>query len=482
MSLLVGSVEGDSVWMVSDAVITGGTIELRDRVYELKIVPSLDGMGLAGFAGDTAIGSKLIFEASDYPSGAEAVEILRRGTVDYPSVDFGYAFRDDSGPHLIRISGGEVQEVATLHLGIDAAFSQFQRIRHSIEIDPAPLAITKLLCAVRGHQTPPNGLPKAIGAMQRLFAERPERDVGGWAVPYVLTGEGARLCSYSYSVSDPILDRAAPGALIGHGTAEAGGFNLSVTELGSAEGLVVYWVQGRQGVVFRRSDCKFECHRFSGSPSAFKLAANQALNISIDLWFGDTPAGPIKRITIMHDQSGRPAIAVADHGNCFTFSALQTVDPFQSTAVLPLNGQLVNRTMNGQSMNTKLGVSLSDDAMSVQVRVGDSGADATEVSLSAQDLDKLMFNLSEVRSRMLEQVSREPCQPGTFEIGVIDPAWRTQRPSHPGLNGIELRLRHVGLGWVCFILPYHEARNLGTWLVENAPDTSQASANIQPPT
>ena len=63
----------------------------------------------------------------------------------------------------------------------------------------------------------PQGLSRAITSMIDLFATRGESDVGGWAVAYVLTPEGAKFCSYSYSVSDPVFDHLAPGSLIAHG-------------------------------------------------------------------------------------------------------------------------------------------------------------------------------------------------------------------------------------------------------------------------
>ena len=48
--------------------------------------------------------------------------------------------------------------------------------------------------------------------------------------------EGAFMCGYGYSVSDPIFDRIAPGSIVPHGTAEAGGYGLSVTELANEKG------------------------------------------------------------------------------------------------------------------------------------------------------------------------------------------------------------------------------------------------------
>src|SRR6266571_4959534 len=86
--------------------------------------------------------------------------------------------------------------------------------------------------------------------MLRLFAERSERAVGGWVTPYYLTREGAFLCGYGYAVSGPVLTRIGPGSTVPHGTAEAGDFELSLTELGVLRGVIVYWLQRPEGAMF----------------------------------------------------------------------------------------------------------------------------------------------------------------------------------------------------------------------------------------
>jgi hypothetical protein len=39
MTLVVAGLEGGSAWVVSDTLITGGAIELRDRQYQVKCTP-----------------------------------------------------------------------------------------------------------------------------------------------------------------------------------------------------------------------------------------------------------------------------------------------------------------------------------------------------------------------------------------------------------------------------------------------------------
>ncbi|MFZ0208232.1 MAG: hypothetical protein WAL59_19360, partial [Roseiarcus sp.] len=60
MTLLVAGIEGETVWMVADTAITGGTLGLRERQNQIKIVPCADGKALIGFAGDYFHGTRLV--------------------------------------------------------------------------------------------------------------------------------------------------------------------------------------------------------------------------------------------------------------------------------------------------------------------------------------------------------------------------------------------------------------------------------------
>jgi len=73
--------------------------------------------------------------------------------------------------------------VETLFLGVADAFEHFQRIRHDEDLDPTPEAVRTFVCGSRSRDAVPDGLIKAITSMLRLFAERAERDVGGWPIP-----------------------------------------------------------------------------------------------------------------------------------------------------------------------------------------------------------------------------------------------------------------------------------------------------------
>lgn len=204
MTLLVAGVDGNNIWMVADTTVTGGGVDVRDREYELKIVPSRDGRALLGFAGDLHFGSLFVEEVASMPAGQETLGFLLerhlqtlKGDSEY-SVDFAYGYLDDTGPHLYRLSKGKAQELATLNIGEKDAFEHFQRIRHDATIASAPDALTNYLISIRRGTTQalPERLSSAVKDMLRLFAERSERDVGGWPTPYLLTREAVFLCGY----------------------------------------------------------------------------------------------------------------------------------------------------------------------------------------------------------------------------------------------------------------------------------------------
>jgi hypothetical protein len=199
VTLLVAAVSDSNIWMISDTAITGGVISTRQRAYQIKIVSSLDGHALIGFAGDRHHGARLMEAAAIAPAGPNAVDILISGHREYPSVEFAYGYIDDRGPHLVRVSEGTTQEVPALYIGLPDAFEHFQRIRHDVDIDHAPEAVKAFVCGARGSEPVPEAVSTGITSMLRLFAERSERDVGGWAIPFFLTPEGAFLVPASHS-------------------------------------------------------------------------------------------------------------------------------------------------------------------------------------------------------------------------------------------------------------------------------------------
>jgi hypothetical protein len=96
------------------------------------------------------------------------------------------------------------------------------------------------------------------------------------------------------------------------------------------------------------------------------------------------------------------------------------------------------------------------------------GDSITTLNLDASTLDKLIYELSRARADLLEQTPVDGPISGQEMSVQIDPAWRTDKSPISNISGIFLRLRHLGYGWLGFILPHHEATALGKWLQENS--------------
>jgi hypothetical protein len=475
MTLLVAAIAETQVWMVSDTLITGGTIEVREREYQLKIIASADGRALIGFAGDAHNGARIIEEAARLPGGGSAVAFLLDNHRANPSIDFAYGYVDGKGPHLIRVSQGEAKEVLTLHIGVVDAFEHFQRIRHDAEAHPIPEALIIFFSGSRAADPVPAGLNVAITSMLRLFAERPERDVGGWPLGYHLTSTGAFICGYGYSASDPILTKIGPGSIVPHGTAEAGGFGLSVTELGHGAGVVVYWLQRSGGIVFRRTAAGYERVDFQGTPLVFKEQASAACGQRVEIMFGDQPASQLESLTVMRDENGRPSMVLARHGDAISFSVLNVGTAFRSRVRLNLKDSDRDR-VGGALTTDHATVSLSKDKSTAAIRLITNGQPSTQIELLASELDAILAVLGEARAVMRDTVPHDPPEVRSArELMVPDPIWRADPPIHQALNGIILRLRHPGFGWLTFLLPYQEAHNLGNWLLKAVRPTPSSS-------
>jgi hypothetical protein len=464
MTLIVAGISASTAWMVSDTLITGGDIPLRDRQYQIKCVPSNDTKALIGFAGDVHHGVRLMEQAADMPSGENVVHMLANAQREHASVDFLYAFLDHELPRLFRISDGTAAEVPATYIGQQTAFEDFQSIRHAAEIDPVPKAMETFVFGTRTPSNIPEDVSAVTVSMLRLFMQRGERDVGGWAVPYVLVKEGAFMCGYGYSVSDPIFDKITPGSVVPHGTAEAGGYGLSVTEFGKGEGLVVYWRLLPGGLVLTRQDSGYTKLEITGHPSEFKRNALEVLGKSVDIFFGDLPLGRPESLIILRDDNGKPAVAIAKRGNDLSFSVLNVETVFKSSATLDLVGK-GPRIMTVQNLT----FTLAEDKSHVLLKLVEDDKPVGQATLNATELDNVIAGLGEFRASLVEPVSAEPKKDaGSRELLVIDPAWRTERSPHADIDGVLVRLRHIGLGWVSFLLPRNECSALGKWLFDNS--------------
>ena len=466
MTLLVAGVSGQTTWMVADSSVVGGTLGVREREHQIKIVPSTDDRALIGFAGDEHHGVRLLELARLSPAGANTVDQLLTLHGEYPSVDFAYAYQDDVGPHLVRISGGSATVVATCHIGSTPSFERLQHIRHRKEIDPVPGSFATFFSGSRGKEPAPQDLLSATSAMLRLFSDWPERDVGGFALPYFLTWEGVFLRGYGYSVSDPIVRQMQPGSIIPHGTAEAGGFALSLTEWGAHEGLVAYWLQRPGGILFKRTTHGYQQIDIAGTPIEFLSEAEANLGRPVEILFGVNNQPEPKRlpdkVTVVRDERGQPAFAVAMHGRQMSIAALNVETEFRAGGLtepdLSESDKLMKATVN--EGGTTATVQLTDL----------QGNPVDQITIDAEHVEIFLKALGKARGAMKPEVSAEPISPAAMvmENVVVDPAWRADAPPHPSLQGLMLRLRHPQLGWVSFLLPCAEAKALADWLSRNA--------------
>ncbi|MDI4238107.1 hypothetical protein OZ411_35445 [Bradyrhizobium sp. Arg237L] len=472
MTLIVAGVTAGKGWIVSDTLITGGTIQLRDREYQIKCLPAKDRRSLVAFSGDAHNGAELIEQAAAMPSGQSTISVLCEAQAENPEIDFLYMFLEEGTARLFKISNGSAQEAPATYIGEKSAFEQFQHIRHATEIDPVPKSFEHFMFGSRAPSELPDVMSTATVSMLRMFLQRTERDVGGWAVPYVLIPEGAYMCGYAHAVSDPILDKVLPGAVVPHGTAEAGGYGLSVTELSDLEGMVIYRRQTPGGLVLVREERGYRTVRIDGAPNEFRAKASDLLGKPVDIFFGeDVPDGLPESIAILRDDDGQPAAAIAKRGNNLSFSVLNIATAFRTRAKLDLSGEKKGpRPVTVQNLT----LTLADDRNHVKLQLLNDGKVVGESALSADEMDAAIAGLGQFRAALNQQVRPEPDQSGgAQELLIVDPAWRTVQSPHAEVDGVVMRLRHLGLGWVSFLLPRHEGRALGRWLADNCAEPAK---------
>jgi hypothetical protein len=126
------------------------------------------------------------------------------------------------------------------------------------------------------------------------------------------------------------------------------------------------------------------------------------------------------------------------------------------------------RDAPGAALSTEqMSLSLSEDKDIATIGLLQEGVPTAQVALDSTQLDSIIAKLGEARAVMRQEVTKAaPQETGMRELAIINPMWRTNPPLHPGLDGIVLRFRHSGFGWLTFILPHHEALSLGSWLVD----------------
>jgi hypothetical protein len=226
----------------------------------------------------------------------------------------------------------------------------------------------------------------------------------------------------------------------------------------------------------RRDDPLLDRSTIFGRRSEFIERASTATGKKIELWFSERPAGYPQSITVPRDESGIPSAAIANHGDNFSFSVLNVANSFRAHGAINLAPGDARHLPVGHLATENLTVTLCQDKGTAKIGLSFEGKPASELTLTPRDLDLIIGVLGEARAIMSKPVSFEPSKDRRRELMVLNPAWRTEPPIHPTLNGITLRLRHPGLGWLTFLLPWNEVKSLGEWLVKASTPGSQSNS------
>jgi hypothetical protein len=236
-----------------------------------------------------------------------------------------------------------------------------------------------------------------------------------------------------------------------------------VTSYNRHQGIVVYWLQKPGGFIFLRQGSGYNTIEVGGSPSEFRDQARDKLKLDVEMFFSDKQnTGKPDSFTILCDQNGKPTMTLARYGRELAFNAIDTSTDFRTKPVS------VDFSGDEELKCSVATAALAEDGSSVSVQFLNEGTSDYQATYSARQLDELIGALSAARGRLCDGIPLDHREGRDQEIVVIDPAWRTEHTRHPSLDGLLLRLRHIGVGWVTFLLPHHEAVALGEWLSKNA--------------
>ncbi|MPZ32412.1 MAG: hypothetical protein GEV13_15670 [Rhodospirillales bacterium] len=272
--------------------------------------------------------------------------------------------------------------------------------------------------------------------------------------------------SYAYSVSDPIAKLLPAGTEIPYGTAEGGGFGISVSPIDGGEGIAVYWQQSDTGWVYLKEDKGYSRHVIKGAPNEFCVRAKQDLGHNVHVWFGQrTPMGLPESVHYFSDSDGRMRIAAIKSGGSFIFTHPELHEgPYKIERLISLEGATTPMQIDDPTTPMNLTSMLSADRSTVTIELHEHNRALGHIILDAAALDQVIEKLGELRMQMRDQVATE-IPSGIGLPSIVDPAWRTHMPPHSSIPGPSLALRHPGFGWVSFIFPSTEARAIAEWLM-----------------
>lgn len=477
MTLLVAQTDGSVAWMVADTAISSPLRGMRERRFMLKVEPG-QGMSLLGYADNADRGALTVRQAASLPPGRDVLKMLLDVHTTHRDVEFAYAFVEDGTAVLYKIADGVARSVPALYLGDADAYEAFQAIRHAEKIDHAPDAMHLFIAWVpkEGLREPdppikiPKMLTESIKAMQTLFVQTSERGVGGVAIPFILSHQGPQVLNYVYAVSDPLTRELAHGTVVPHGTAERGGYGISVSQLAEKDGVFVYWLQRPGGTVFIRREGGDDVYDFEGRPGDFVQAVKQELDRDVSLFFGEVAPAEPHSLRLMFDENGVACLAVASSDIDFTFSWLHmSEDSFRMVpTALPVG-------IGTQQAEPPVGLqgTITNEGKTLSLTAQDDNGKSVEIPLAATQVDQLIRHLSQLRASMTEKVPSAP-DSGVYPVS-LDPTWRTNADVHPAFPGVCLALRDDGLGWHMYWLPPHEVRAVGEYLASYEKGSSRTA-------
>jgi hypothetical protein len=97
----------------------------------------------------------------------------------------------------------------------------------------------------------------------------------------------------------------------------------------------------------------------------------------------------------------------------------------------------------------RVGVKVADDRQSVTIQIGPTGGASQPISLSLDQLTKLIQLLGHARSQMVNGTPKQPLEGKTVET-VFEPPWYVQVAS---IDGSLLAFDHPSYGPVAFAVP-----------------------------
>ncbi len=111
----------------------------------------------------------------------------------------------------------------------------------------------------------------------------------------------------------------------------------------------------------------------------------------------------------------------------------------------------------------RVGVKVADDRQSVTIQIGPTGVASHPVSLSLEQLTKLIKLLGQARSQMVDGTPKQPLDGKTVET-VFEPPWYVQVAS---IDGSLLAFDHPSYGPVAFAVPRNDIAKIVRTLNEH---------------